>query len=424
MKSKVPTRSSSKDQERPITALQREIKELKRKCEDLSRENAQLEADKKRSEEKSRAALEELKQTREALEELKEIKTFSKKMPHCEECEKRDEKIAKLEKDNHTLKENNWHLKMVKLPHYVKLLHQKDEEIAKLDRATNTKGSGESLLHENSSNPPEEITLDEDEDEEICEIEVVPIQRAASSPTLLDLDDDARTEDSQENMIEDDKKFAKADDEKIFAKAENDIDGSQQLSEKSQLNNIIDSLMQSPDSSTIKEEEATSEAEDLDSKEISSEDLDPKQRSSEDMINALMRNISQKTKAILEAKKVSEKNTNNISSEKKKGTIVERESEGEVLESDVNQEISHTINFERESEDMESGEESESSKRKGKRESEHVESGEESESAKRVKPENVGPKSGKRKRKLFNSFCDDLMDEKGEVRQQVIFPHF
>ena len=129
MKSKVPTKSSLKDQEGSITALQREIKELKRKCEDLCRENAQLGADKKGSEEKAR----------EALEELKQIKAFSKKMPDCEECEKRYEKIAKLEKDNHTLKENNWHLKMVKLPHYVKLLHQKDEEIAKLDRARKTK---------------------------------------------------------------------------------------------------------------------------------------------------------------------------------------------------------------------------------------------------------------------------------------------
>ena len=409
MKSKVSKRSPLKDQEGSITALQREIKELKRKCEDLCRENAQVEAEKKRSEGKARGALEELKQ----------VKSFSKKMPDCEECGKRDEKITKLEKDNHTLKENNWHLKMVKLPHYVKLLHQKDEEIAKLDRATKTKESGESLLQENSSDPPEEITLDEDEDEEICEIEVVPLQPAAPSPTLVDLDDDACTEDSRENIIEDEKKFAKAEDEKKFAKAENDIDGSQQLSEKTQLNKIIDSLMQSPESSTIKEEEVTSEA----------EDLDLKQKSSEDMINALMRNISQKTMAILEAKKVSEKtitdkHTNNVSSNKEKDTIVERESEGEVLESAVNQNISHLINFERESEDMESGEESERSKRKGKRESEYMESGEESESSKRVKPENVGPKSGKRKRKLFNSFCDDLMDEKGEVRQQVMFHHF
>ena len=78
----------------------------------------------------------------------------------------------------------------------------------------------------------------------------------------------------------------------------------------------------------------------------------------------------------------------------------------------------------RESEYLESGKESESSKRKGKRESEFVESGEDSGASKRVNSENVGPKSGKKKRKLFNSFCDDLMDEKGEIRQQVMFHHF
>ena len=62
MKSKVPPRSSLKDQEGPISALQREVKELKRKCEDLCRENAQVEAHKKCSEEKAREALEKLKQ--------------------------------------------------------------------------------------------------------------------------------------------------------------------------------------------------------------------------------------------------------------------------------------------------------------------------------------------------------------------------
>merc|ERR1719222_1065012 len=36
-----------------------------------------------------------------------------------------------------------------------------------------------------------------------------------------------------------------------------------------------------------------------------------------------------------------------------------------------------------------------------------------------LESESEGGKSGKRKRKLFNSFCDDLMDENGEVHPQV-----
>ena len=90
----------------------------------------------------------------------------------------------------------------------------------------------------------------------------------------------------------------------------------------------------------------------------------------ENMINNLMLSMRLKAKANEEAKK-----------------MLKRKDDKATLEKDTT-----NSNLERESDGNQSG---------------------------NLESESEGGKSGKRKRKLFNSFCDDLMDENGEVHPQV-----
>merc|ERR1719222_1539932 len=221
-------RGKSKAAENPVSILEKEILGLKTKCEMLSKENLQLKVEKRMSQEETRRMVEDSKSMRKQLEASR---VEQEKKLGCQECGNKAEKIRKLEKENQDLKQHNWHLKMVKLPRYVKLLHEKDEEIAELD-SRNRKECDESLLQEKEKDAPEEITLDEDDD--IYEINVVPLPQAP----LVVLEADNGEEKSEIMLISEKEKFEGSDQRK--------------QSEKTQFNEIIDSMMQTPppDSST------------------------------------------------------------------------------------------------------------------------------------------------------------------------------
>ena len=342
MKSKISVTAraasaKSKDGENNFSNFEKQILGLKKKCEALSKENLQLKVEKRMSQDETRRVMDDSKLMRKQLEASR---VDQEKKLDCDDCGKKVEKMKKLEKENHDLKQHNWHLKMVKLPHYVKLLHKKDEEIAELDFLRNQslvpKECDENLLREKLKDAPEEITLDEDDDD-ICEINIVPVPKAPL-PCVVNLEDNP--ESKSEIMLISQKKASKDNTSRI--------DEDRNQSEKTQFNEIIDSMMQkTPESTTIKEEEERSSV------------LDPKRSDPENLINDLMLNMRQKAKANEEAKKVS-RNTTHLNRD---GKIDGDES-----------------NIERESE---------------------------------------GNKSTKRKRKLFNSFSDDLMDENGKVHHQV-----
>ena len=150
------------------------------------------------------------------------------------------------------------------------------------------------------------------------------------------------------------------------------------LSEKTQLTGIIDAMMQTPDAgSTIKKEEVSGS---------STDDTEMLINDTENLINDFMLNLSQKVKAKkastkVEARKVDDYTPQNYTKSDGNNHEIEKESDG--------------------------GEERESG------------GGKERESDGGIEKESDGGKSAKRKRKLFNSFCDDLMDENGEVHHQV-----
>ena len=354
MKSKVKvvpratSAKASKDGQNQIGVLGKEILGLKTKCESLSKENLQLKVEKRMSEEETRRVMDDSKSIRKQLEASR---VDQEKKSDCDDCGNKAEKITKLEKENHDLKQHNWHLKMVKLPHYVKLLHKKDEEIAELDsrnQGATPKNCDENLLQEKEKDRPEEITLDEeddDDDDDICEINIVPVPQI---PFVVNVDLAEKPDDKSEIMLISQNKTSS---EGNTSRIEKD----RKQSEKTQFNEIIDSMMQTSDGSAIKEEER-------------SPVLAPKRSDHENMIDDLMLNLSQKAKANEEAKKMSKKADNAKLDQDTSNSALERESVGK------------RENIERESE---------------------------------------GNKSAKRKRKLFNSFCDDLMDEQGEIHPQV-----
>ena len=361
MKSKTNSRAKSNSGENPISVLEKEILGLKIKCEALSKENLQLKVEKRTSQEEMRRVMEDLKK------QLETSKVDQEK--DCDECGNKAEKMKKVEKENHDLKQHNWHLKMVKLPHYVNLLHQKDEEIAELE-LRNRKECDENLLQEKAKDTPEEITLDEDDD--ICEIDIVPVPKV---PNVVNVDFEDDPDDKSEILL-------------ISQKESSEKDRKQ--SEKTQFNEIIDSMMQTPPAS--------------DNGAVKEEKIDQKGNNPENLINNLMLNMRQKAKANEEAKKRNAQNSNR-----------EREIDG-----------NQSGNVESESEGRNSGNAESEGRKSGNAESEsegrksgNVESESEGRKSGNAESESEGRKSGKRKRKLFNSFCDDLMDENGEVHPQV-----
>ena len=166
-------------------------------------------------------------------------------------------------------------------------------------------------------------------------------------PFVVNLDSEEKADDKSEIMLISQNKTSEGKTSRI--------EKDRKQSEKTQFNEIIDSMMQTSDGSTIKEEERSSV-------------LAPKRSDHENMIDDLMLNLLQKAKANEEAKKMSKKADNAKLDQDTSNSALERESVGK------------RENIERESE---------------------------------------GNKSAKRKRKLFNSFCDDLMDEQGEIHPQV-----
>ena len=371
MKSKIPSKASktkgngnkvdvlenirSKVSKTKEKGNQIDLLELKTKHEDLFNENVELKTEIQKSEEKTKRMMDDLKLMCQQIE--------ASRVDQEKKLESTDEKIKKLEKENHDLKQHNWHLKMVKLPHYVKLLHQKDEEIAELESRNQVgylKDCAENLLKEKDK--PEEITLDEDDDDDICEIDIEPVSKP-SLPHVVNLDLEADNgEDKSEILL-------------IGQKKEGTSDGTfkleeRKLSEKTQLTGIIDAMMQTPDAgSTIKKEEVSGS---------STDDTEMLINDTENLINDFMLNLSQKVKAKkastkVEARKVDDYTPQNYTKSDGNNHEIEKESDG----------------------------------------------GEERESGGGIEKESDGGKSAKKKRKLFNSFCDDLMDENGEVHHQV-----
>ena len=371
MKSKIPSKASktkgngnkvdvlenirSKVSQTKEKGNQIDLLELKTKHEDLFNENVELKTEIQKSEEKTKRMMDDLKLMCQQIE--------ASRVDQEKKLESTDEKIKKLEKENHDLKQHNWHLKMVKLPHYVKLLHQKDEEIAELESRNQVgylKDCAENLLKEKDK--PEEITLDEDDDDDICEIDIEPVSKP-SLPHVVNLDLEADNgEDKSEILL-------------IGQKKEGTSDGTfkleeRKLSEKTQLTGIIDAMMQTPDAgSTIKKEEVSGS---------STDDTEMLINDTENLINDFMLNLSQKVKAKkastkVEARKVDDYTPQNYTKSDGNNHEIEKESDG----------------------------------------------GEERESGGGIEKESDGGKSAKKKRKLFNSFCDDLMDENGEVHHQV-----
>ena len=371
MKSKIPSKASktkgngnkvdvlenirSKVSKTEEKGNQIDLLELKTKYEDLSNENVELKTEIRKSEEKTKRMMDDLKLMCQQIE--------ASRVDQEKKLESTDEKIKKLEKENHDLKQHNWHLKMVKLPHYVKLLHQKDEEIAELESKNQVgylKDRAENLLKEKDK--PEEITLDEDDDDDICEIDIEPVSKP-SLPQVVNLDLEADNGEDKSDILLIGQKKEETSDGTTFKLEE------RKLSEKTQLTGIIDAMMQTPDAgSTIKKEEVSGS---------STDDTEMLINDTENLINDFMLNLSQKVKAKkvstkVEARKVDYTPQNYTKSDGNNHEI-EKESDG--------------------------GEERESDGGKEK--------------------ESDGGKSAKRKRKLFNSFCDDLMDENGEVHHQV-----
>ena len=371
MKSKIPSKASktkgngnkvdvlenirSKVSKTEEKGNQIDLLELKTKYEDLSNENVELKTEIRKSEEKTKRMMDDLKLMCQQIE--------ASRVDQEKKLESTDEKIKKLEKENHDLKQHNWHLKMVKLPHYVKLLHQKDEEIAELESKNQVgylKDRAENLLKEKDK--PEEITLDEDDDDDICEIDIEPVSKP-SLPQVVNLDLEADNGEDKSDILLIGQKKEETSDGTTFKLEE------RKLSEKTQLTGIIDAMMQTPDAgSTIKKEEVSGS---------STDDTEMLINDTENLINDFMLNLSQKVKAKkvstkVEARKVDYTPQNYTKSDGNNHEI-EKESDG----------------------------------------------GEERESGGGIEKESDGGKSAKKKRKLFNSFCDDLMDENGEVHHQV-----
>ena len=260
MKSKIPSKASktkgngnkvdvlenirSKVSKTKEKGNQIDLLELKTKYEDLSNENVELKTEIQKSEEKTKRMMDDLKLMCQQIE--------ASRVDQEKKLESTDEKIKKLEKENHDLKQHNWHLKMVKLPHYVKLLHQKDEEIAELESRNQVgylKDCAENLLKEKDK--PEEITLDEDDDDDICEIDIEPVSKP-SLPQVVNLDLEADNGEDKSDILLIGQKKEETSDGTTFKLEE------RKLSEKTQLTGIIDAMMQTPDArSTIKKEEVS-----------------------------------------------------------------------------------------------------------------------------------------------------------------------